>query len=136
MLSLPVSLVLTAGAQAQSPRSYLGMDRNDYPGDAAMKTLRQTFAFTGYWLNNPPGATQNTWQAHRKDVETMGYGFLILFNGREYSAIKASGDAARLGTTDAEAAAESARREGFPSSRNSWKNSIRNREPHGRCVDA
>jgi len=111
---LVLLVLLATMAQAQSPRTYLGMDRNDYPGDAAMKTLRQTFAFTGYWLNNPPGATQNTWQGHRNEVEAMGYGFLVLFNGREYSAIKASGDAARLGTSDAEAAVQSALREGFP----------------------
>lgn len=100
--------------EAQSPRTYLGMDRNDYPGDAAMKVLRQSFAFTGYWLNNPPGATQNSWQGHRKDVEAMGYGFLLLFDGREYSAIKASGDATRLGISDGGAAVQSAQREGFP----------------------
>jgi Domain of unknown function (DUF1906) len=100
--------------RAQSDKTYLGMDRNEYPGDAAMKTLRQTFSFTGYWLNNPPGATQNSWHEHRKDVEAMGYGFLLLFNGREYSAIKAFGDATRLGTSDAATAVQSAQREGFP----------------------
>ena len=39
--------------------TYLGFDRNEYPGDANLKTLRQTFSYTGYWLNNPPGATSN-----------------------------------------------------------------------------
>jgi hypothetical protein len=39
--------------QAQS--AYLGFDRNDYPGDASLKALRQTFSYSGYWLNNPPG---------------------------------------------------------------------------------
>ncbi len=105
---------LTTFAHAQSRPAYLGMDRNEYPGDSAMKTLRKTFAFTGYWLNNPPGEAQNSWQGHRHIVETMGYGFLLLFNGREYAAIKASGDAARLGANDAAAAVQSAQREGFP----------------------
>jgi hypothetical protein len=36
-------------------QSYLGFDRNTYPGDANLKALHQTFAYTGYWLNNPPG---------------------------------------------------------------------------------
>ena len=49
------------------------MDRNDYPGDANMAALRKTFAFTGYWLNNPPGATNNTWQGKRKVIQAMGY---------------------------------------------------------------
>ena len=57
--------VSVAGAQTQQ-HAYLGMDRNDYPGDANMVALRKTFAFTGYWLNNPPGANRNTWQGKRK----------------------------------------------------------------------
>ncbi len=61
---------LTIAAAAQS--TYLGMDRNDYPGDAAMKTLRETFAFTGYWLNNPPGEKRNTWQGNRKTIRGSG----------------------------------------------------------------
>ena len=99
---------------AQSQRTYLGMDRNDYPGDANMMALRKTFAFTGYWLNNPPGANHNTWQGQRKSIETMGYGFLLLFNGREYAQLKASGNAAHVGTNDAAAAVRSAQQEGFP----------------------
>lgn len=96
--------------------SYLGMDRNDYPGDTPMKSLRQTFVFTGYWLNNPPAESQNSWRGHRQALQAMGYGFVLLFNGREYAKIKASGDAARLGASDAETAVQSARGEGFPKS--------------------
>jgi hypothetical protein len=90
------------------------MDRNDYPGDASMKVLRKTFAFTGYWLNNPPGATSNAWQGRRKAIQALGYGFLLLFNGRDYRQLKASGDAAQVGGSDAAAAAKAAAREGFP----------------------
>src|SRR5208283_3406428 len=97
-----------------SAQTYLGMDRNDYPGDATMAALRKTFAFTGYWLNNPPGATSNTWQGKRKAIEAMGYGFLLLFNGREYQQLKASGNAAQVGSRDATAALKSAARDGFP----------------------
>ena len=79
-----------------------------------MKTLRETFAFTGYWLNDPPGANQNTWAGHRRTVQDLGYGFLLLFNGREYAYLKKSGDAARVGKADAAAAVSSAQREGFP----------------------
>ena len=107
-------VLLVTIAQAQSSKTYLGMDRNEYPGDAAMKALRQTFAFTGYWLNNPPGEKQNSWQGHRRVVESLDFGFLLLFNGREYAAIKASGDAAKLGMSDAAVAIQSAQREGFP----------------------
>ncbi len=102
----------SVGGEAQS--AYLGIDRNDYPGDAAMKTMRGTFAFTGYWLNNPPGEDRNNWHGNRARIEAMGYGFLVLFNGREYAHLKASGNAARVGTGDAAAAVQAAQREGFP----------------------
>ena len=90
------------------------MDRNDYPGDANMAALRKTFGFTGYWLNSPPGADSNTWRGKRQIIQTMGYGFLLLFNGREYSYLKASGNAARVGSADSAQAVRSAQREGFP----------------------
>ncbi len=90
------------------------MDRNDYPGDASMAALRKTFAFTGYWLNNPPGATTNTWQGKRNTIQAMGFGFLLLFNGREYLELKASGNASKAGASDAASAVKSAAGEGFP----------------------
>jgi hypothetical protein len=96
------------------PPTYLGFDRNTYPGDANLKALHQTFAYTGYWLNNPPGERTNTWTGHRAAVESAGFGFLILFNGRMYGELKSVANARRLGRSDAQAAAASARREGFP----------------------
>jgi len=95
-------------------QTYLGLDRNDYPGDANMAALRKTFVFIGYWLNNPPGADRNTWKGNRKTLQAMGYGFLLLFNGREYAQLKASGNAARVGANDAATAVHAAQREGFP----------------------
>lgn len=110
-LLLTLALSVSIGARAQT---YLGMDRNDYPGVAGMTTLHKTFAFTGYWLNNPPGANRNSWQGERASLQAMGYGFLLLFNGREYAHLKASGNAARVGTNDAAEAVRAAEREGFP----------------------
>ena len=94
--------------------TYLGFDRNDYPGGGNLKILRRTFSYTGYWLNNPPGASSNTWAGHRATVESAGFGFLVLFNGRLYAELKSEANAKRLGQFDAKAAADSARREGFP----------------------
>ena len=105
-------LLFVSVLNAQS--TFLGMDRNDYPGDANMRTLRKTFAFTGYWLNNPPGANTNSWTGKREALQQIGYGFLLLFNGREYKELKASGNAAGVGTRDAEAATRTAQKEGFP----------------------
>ena len=108
-----VACILLAGAAA-AQSTYLGIDRNDYPGDAAMQQMRSTFAFTGYWLNNPPGEARNNWRGNREKVQEMGYGFLLLFNGREYAYLKASGNAGRVGSKDAAAAVRAARTEGFP----------------------
>lgn len=104
---------LPARAQAGG-ESYLGFDRNDYPGDANLKALRHTFSYAGYWLNNPPRQHTNTWTGHRAAVESAGFGFLVLFNGRLYDELKSVGNAVRLGQSDARAAASAARGEGFP----------------------
>jgi hypothetical protein len=105
--------LLAAVAEAQTG-SFLGFDRNGYPGDSNFKVLRQTFSYSGYWLNNPPGESSNSWSGHRATVESTGFGFLVLFNGRLYAELKTVANVARLGQADARAAADAARREGFP----------------------
>ena len=105
---------LPALAHSQTDPTYLGFDRNEYPGNANLKTLRQAFSYTGYWLNNPPGEKTNTWRGHRAAVESAGFGFLVLFNGRLYAQLKTVANATRLGQSDAQAAAAAARHEGFP----------------------
>ena len=105
------ALLLSGYAQTAT---YLGFDRNVYPGDANLKALHQSFSYTGYWLNNPPGEHSNTWTGHRAVVESTGLGFLVLFNGRLYAQLKSEANANHLGQSDAKAAIETARREGFP----------------------
>jgi hypothetical protein len=111
------------GAARQGPEStvtaqHLGFDRNLYPGDAALPALRQHFAFTGYWLNNPPGETTNTWRGKRDTLLRNNFGFLVLFNGRldaEILKAKRRGTTAEaLGKQDAAAAIAAAQREHFP----------------------
>jgi len=94
--------------------TYLGFDRNNYPGDAALPSLRKTFSFAGYWLNEPPGATSNAWMGKRAILSHRGFGFLVLFNGRTYSQLRTPSQPAALGATDARVAARNAAREGFP----------------------
>jgi Domain of unknown function (DUF1906) len=106
-------ILACATLQAQSG-AYLGFDSNDYPGDTNLKVLRQTFSYTGYWLNNPPGESRNNWKGHRAAVEDAGFGFLVLFNGRLYAQLKSVANAVRLGQSDARAAAAASKREGFP----------------------
>jgi len=107
------STLVCAMLSAQNS-SYLGFDRNIYPGDANLKALHQTFSYTGYWLNNPPAERTNTWTGHRAAVQSAGFGFLVLFNGRLYAELKSVARATKLGNSDAQSAAAAARREGFP----------------------
>ncbi len=101
-------------SRAQASPSYLGFDRNNYPGDQNLKALRQTFSFAGYWLNRPPSARVNTWAGKRAKLQSAGFGFLVLFNGRLYADLKTVSRAVALGKSDARAAALAAHREGFP----------------------
>jgi Domain of unknown function (DUF1906) len=100
-------------AEAQSSQIYLGFDANDYPGDQALPALRQTFAFSGYWLNVPPGAKTNPWTGKRAALLKNGFGFLILFNGRMSSELKPPVNPDELGARDGDAAVAAALREGF-----------------------
>ncbi len=106
-----IFLLLSIAAVAQT---YLGFDRNDYPGDANLPALRKTFAYSSYWLNNPPGENHNSWQGKRQTLQAAGFGFLVLFNGRTYAQIKAGGNPDAQGKSDGDAAARAAKIEGFP----------------------
>ena len=111
-LLLISSAAILPKVSAQEPNNYLGFDSNYYPGDANLKALRQTFSYAGYWLNNPPGANSNSWAGKRQQMKSAGFGFLVLFNGRLYKGLKRN--PAAIGQQDAQAAAASARRDGFP----------------------
>lgn len=106
------------GAGRTASGAWLGFDRNDYPGDAAMAGLHHTFAFTGYWLTNPPGETANTWRGKRGTLRAGGWGFLVLANGRLDKEILAAGKRGTppgtLGQSDATKAIAGAQQEGFP----------------------
>ncbi len=111
--SAPTGIQATRPAGAFS-RTYLGFDRNRYPGDPALRLLRQTFSFSGYWLNAPPNETSNTWEGKREVLTSNGFGFLVLFNGRLYRELKAPADPRTLGKNDAAVAVRAAKKEGFP----------------------
>ena len=95
-----------------SQAGYFGFDRNEYPGDNLLPALRRSFSYTGYWLNNPPGAKSNGWVGKRATLKANGFGFMILYNGRLDAQLTGK-DAAALGRSDAAAAVSAAKREGF-----------------------
>jgi hypothetical protein len=78
-----------------------------------LPTLKQSFAFAGYWLNNPPGANSNTWRGHRAALAQHGFGFLVLFNGRLERELHSVSNARALGVSDAHAASAGAQQQGF-----------------------
>lgn len=96
-------------------RTYLGFDRNIYPGDAAIPILRKTFAFSSYWLSPPPGEKINTWQGKRELLRSQGFGFLVLYRGRDSRELKKEAVATEKGTQDARNAAAAAKTAGFTS---------------------
>jgi hypothetical protein len=95
------------------PRAYLGFDRNIYPGDAALPILRKTFTFTSYWLSPPPGEKTNTWFGKHKLLHSRGFGFVVLYRGRDSREFKKSADATQKGAIDASNAATAAKNERF-----------------------
>jgi hypothetical protein len=113
-LAVALQLGCVSPSQAVLP-AYLGFDRNEYPGDANLKALRQIFSYSGFWLNNPPGSNHNSWTGKRKILQDAGFGFLVVFAGRTDAQIKSAKDAVKLGIADAAAAISMARGEGFPS---------------------
>ena len=107
-----------SSAPSSTPGTFVGFDRNDYPGDETMSSMHKTFSFTGYWLTNPPGENANTWVGKRGTLKSQGWGFLVLANGKfdaEILKAKKSGTSpAALGKRDAADAVADAKREGFP----------------------
>src|SRR5580704_14962542 len=86
---------LLSPTHRESGHRYFGFDKDDYPGDDQLPALRRSFAYTGYWLNRPPGAASNSWAGKRALLKARGFGFLILFNGRLDAELK-NKDAAAL----------------------------------------
>jgi hypothetical protein len=101
-------------AASNTAQTYLGFDRNNYPGDSSIANLRKEFSFAGYWLNVPPGETSDNWLGKRSVLQAQGFGFLVLFNGRLDKQLKSTTKAQALGKSDASATVAAALREGFP----------------------
>jgi hypothetical protein len=100
--------------QTSQQKCFLGFDRNDYPGDDAIRLLHKDFAFTSYWLSNPPQSKSNSWSGKREYLHARGWGFLLLFSGPESKELRSEQYALKRAEDDARSAVDAARREGFP----------------------
>jgi hypothetical protein len=108
---------LSPDSRAPKPadvHNFLGFDRNEYPGDAALPVLRKSYFFASYWLSPPPGEKSNSWIGKRGLIKAQGFGFLLLYEGRTSRQLPYKRDSIEAGLRDAHAAAAAARREGFP----------------------
>jgi hypothetical protein len=104
---------LAARDTSERSRSYLGFDRNMYPGDSSLPILRKSFAFASYWISPPPGEKRNTWKGKRELLISHGFGFLVLYRGPDSGELKSETDAKVKGNKDAGEAAGAAKEEGF-----------------------
>src|SRR5271170_876928 len=117
-VALIAILAISRGPSAMASRTssdvtYLGFDRNVYPGDDALPILRKTFVFAGYWLGPPPGEKINTWRGKRALLQSQGFGFAALYRARQANEVKKDATAREKGILDARNAAASAKSEGF-----------------------
>jgi len=123
-----ITAIPAPAPQAAASRSYLGFDRNIYPGDEALPILRKTFSFTSYWLSPPPGERTNSWVGKRELLHSQNFGFLVLFRGPQITELQSiwsesrvnradrlQAQAQKRGASDASLAAAAAKKEGFPS---------------------
>jgi len=122
LLLIATAMLFVYAAQGRVPpmrdgaeKSYLGFDRNIYPGDDAMRLLRNDFSFTSYWLSPPPGEKTNTWSGKHQVLRSLGFGFVILYRGPDSSELKTEAAAKARGTREGEEAAGSAKAESFSS---------------------
>ncbi len=116
--TLPLAISCRLASQpakedSPAPTAYLGFDRNIYPGDDALPILRKSYAYSGYWLGPPPGEKINTWAGKRQLLQSQGFGFLVLYRGRESRELKTSTQAAQKSSQDATDAIAGAQNEGF-----------------------
>ncbi len=113
-LSTPHSITPPSVQATPNPsHSYLGFDRNLYPGDDALLILRKTFAFSSYWLSPPPGEKNNTWRGKRELLRSYGFGFLVLYRGLDSGELKTPAVAKAKGAQDGKGTVTAAKEEGF-----------------------
>lgn len=93
---------------------YYGFDISIYPGDSQMSAFwRSTpFWYTGFYLApSPSHSFDSSWMDKRTYLKTMGYGFLVIYAGRQENW---SNLTTAQGQTDADQAISLAQQAGFP----------------------
>jgi len=105
--------VSDASSSPPADPAYFGFDLNVYPGDGALAALRKDFSFVGYWLSAPPQAKENTWRGKRELLQSLGFGFALLYTGPRIKELKSEADARQKAANAARKAAANAKLEHF-----------------------
>jgi len=84
---------LTAHDTSEHSRSYLGFDRNMYPGDSSLPILRKSFAFISYWLSPPARRKAQHLEGKARTSSLTWFGFLVLYRGPDSGELKSETDA-------------------------------------------
>ena len=66
--------------------AFPGFDTGSYPGDHVMEAwFGNPYVFTGYYLEAPchNANTFTPWQGHMADLRQMGWGFVVVYVGRQ-----------------------------------------------------
>lgn len=98
--------------------TFQGFDCGSYPGDAAVTAWAHggsPFSFIGFYLDAPCHTTKSfkTWSGKRAFLETLGWGFLLVYVGRQVSGCGSGSLKASIGTSDGKEAVAKAKAEGF-----------------------
>ena len=93
--------------------AFLGLDTDQYPGDAMMARLRQRFAVTGFYLAPAPSHGDTGWMTRLQYLQGLRYGFLPVYVGQELVGPGRHNVTAGQGVIDGADAARLARLAGF-----------------------
>lgn len=101
-----------SGAEPAAVYDY-GFDRLAYPGDTIMQNLwtKTSLAFTGFYLAPAPDHPDTSWMAKRATLKNMGWGFAVIYVGRQAGWTNLT---YAQGQTDGTNAANLASQAGFP----------------------
>jgi hypothetical protein len=94
---------------------FAGFDTSGYPGDAAMRTWKQSspYTFVGYYLKAPCHGNAG-WMGKRATLEGQGWGIILIYVGRQSQGPCSKVPPNRaIGVTDAQDALAKTASEGF-----------------------
>lgn len=100
-------------------KTFQGFDCGSYPGDAAVTAWAHAgspFSFIGFYLDAPCHTKQTfkTWSGKRAFLKSLGWGFVLVYVGRQVKGCGAGSLKATVGKSDGSDAIAKAKAEGFP----------------------